>query len=515
MKAFLLKPANLAGVLLGLAALIIYTITLAPDVLAHDSGEWQAAGATLGIAHGPGTPAYTIISWLFTLVPVGNAAVKVNYVSVVTSAAAVVAVYALMMIIFRRMLPALVSAVTLAVARLWWSQASVALPYNGIILIMVVALILLLLWRRSGSNRLVWGGALLMGFGCSWHPTTVFFLPVLLAGIFVLGPWRQLLKPRPILLTIVMFMVGLSFYAFVPIRSAMDPAVVYLGKVDSLSSFKDYLLAKETRPLQELAVTPGLADVKARFLDVVRNSYYPSYAFLVFAPAIILLYPAIWPRIKPFARILLFLLAGMVLQMAFVFAVSGVYVQYYLPLLLYFSIWTGFSVYLIMTMAESYPEWGKFSRWIVVITGVFYFAILAVGIPKEWSFVNHANDRSMRRYIDAVFTTAKPGAIILANPESFPALEYAQKVDGQRADLMIQLSIDKNEWHVKVPQLEAESPGTQILLSRTLPMDNSNNIVQLSQPIIVSFKGKTYQDWSHGEPLPPSLQLFEVKDTAS
>jgi hypothetical protein len=421
-----------------------------------------------------------------------------------------------MMIIFGRMLPALVSAVTLAVARLWWSQASVAVPYNGIILIMVVSLILLLLWRRSGNNRLIWGGSLLVGFGCSWHPTTVFFIPVLLAGIFALGPWRQLLKPRPIILTIVMFMVGLSFYAFVPIRSAMDPSVVYLGKVDSLSSFKDYLLAKETRPLgQELAVTPGLADVKARFVEVVRNSYYPSFAFLVFGPAIILLYPAVWPKIKPYARILLFLLAGMVLQMAFVFAVSGIYVQYYLPLLLYFSIWTGFSVYLIMAMAESYPEWGKIRRWIVVVTGVFYFAILAVGIPSEWSFVNHANDRSMRRYIDAVFTTAKPGAIILANPESFPALEYAQKVDGQRTDLTLQLSRDKDEWRGKVPQLESESPGTQILLSRTLPMDQTNNIVSLSQPVIVSFKGKTWQDWSHGEPLPPALQLFDVTGTAS
>lgn len=515
MKAFLLKPTTVVGAILGLAAMIIYTITLAPDVLAHDAGEWQAAGATLGIAHGPGSPAYTIVSWLFTLVPIGNAAVKVNYVSVVTSAGGVVAVYALMMIIFGRILPAVVSAVTLAVAGLWWSQASVAVPYNGTVLIMAVSLILLLLWRRSGNNRLIWGGALLLGFGCSWHPSMLFFLPVPVAGIFILGPWRRLLKPRPMLLTIGMFMVGLSFYAFVPIRSAMDPAVVYLGKVDSVSAFKDYLTGKGTRPLgNEVIVAPQLEDVKNRFIEVVRNSYYPSYAFLVFGPAIILLYPAVWPRIKPHARILLLLLGGMVLHITIVFFVSGIYTQYYLSLLLYFSIWAGFSVYLIISMGEAYLEGGTLRRLPVVAAAVIYFAVLGLGVVKVWSFVNHSEDVSMRTYINAVFTTAQPNAIILANPESYTGLEYAQKVDGQRPDLRIQLAIDKNEWREQVPQLKSESPGTQILLSRTLPMDKANNIVELSQPITVSMKGKTYQDYSHGEPFPPALQLFEVKNAA-
>lgn len=516
-KAFFLKPATVAGAVLGLAAIIIYTITLAPDVLAHDSGEWQAAGATLGITHGPGTPAYTIVSWLFSLIPIGSAAARVSYVSVITSAAGVVAVYALMMIIFGRMLPALVSAVTLGVARLWWSQASVAVPYNTIVLIMAVLLILLLLWRKSGDNRLVWGGALLAGFGYSWHTTMLFFLPVMVVGIFVLGPWRQLLKPLPFALTIGMFIVGFSFYAYVPIRSAMNPAVVAFTKVDSLSSFKDYLSGAETRPNpgHEVIRVPGLGDIKARLTEVVRSSYYPSYAFLVFGPAIVLLYPAVWPRIKPFVRILLFLLAGMVLQMTMVILISGMYDQYYLPLLFYFSIWVGFAVYLIMTVGESYLEGEKLSRLLVAATGVFFFAMLALGVPRVWFFVNHANDVSMRRYVDDVFATARPDAVILADWDSYTGLLYAQKVDGERPDLTLKVSLQPAVWREEVSQLESEYPRNQILLSRTLPMDQANNIVALSQPIFVSIKGRTYQDYSHGEPLPVALQLFEVKDTTS
>lgn len=43
-------------VLAGVAAFALYLVTLAPDVLAADSGELQAVAAQLGVAHPPGFP---------------------------------------------------------------------------------------------------------------------------------------------------------------------------------------------------------------------------------------------------------------------------------------------------------------------------------------------------------------------------------------------------------------------------------------------------------------------------
>jgi hypothetical protein len=55
-------------------------------VLPADSGEFQLAGAVLGIAHPPGYPLYTMLARLFTLIPVGSAAYRINLFGAVCGA---------------------------------------------------------------------------------------------------------------------------------------------------------------------------------------------------------------------------------------------------------------------------------------------------------------------------------------------------------------------------------------------------------------------------------------------
>ncbi len=48
---------------------IIYLFTLAPSVVQIDSGELAAVQATLGIAHPTGYPLFTMLGYLFSLIP--------------------------------------------------------------------------------------------------------------------------------------------------------------------------------------------------------------------------------------------------------------------------------------------------------------------------------------------------------------------------------------------------------------------------------------------------------------
>ncbi|MHB8922016.1 MAG: protein O-mannosyl-transferase family, partial [Thermoleophilia bacterium] len=95
MKKLLLKPRSLVGLVLGIATLVLYFISMSPDVLAHDSGEWQAAGSTFGISHSPGSPAYTLLANLFALAPFGEPAARVTFISVIVGVVGVVAMYVL------------------------------------------------------------------------------------------------------------------------------------------------------------------------------------------------------------------------------------------------------------------------------------------------------------------------------------------------------------------------------------------------------------------------------------
>src|SRR5690349_21007066 len=63
--------------------LIVLLRTVAPTVYAYDSAEFPIGAATLGIIHAPGYPLYLLITHLFTLLPVGDVAYRVNLFSVV------------------------------------------------------------------------------------------------------------------------------------------------------------------------------------------------------------------------------------------------------------------------------------------------------------------------------------------------------------------------------------------------------------------------------------------------
>ncbi|MEI7905605.1 MAG: DUF2723 domain-containing protein, partial [Candidatus Firestonebacteria bacterium] len=62
---------------------IVYVFTLAPCITATgDSSEMVVASYTLGVAHPPGYPLYTMIGKVFTFMPASNIAFRVNIMSV-------------------------------------------------------------------------------------------------------------------------------------------------------------------------------------------------------------------------------------------------------------------------------------------------------------------------------------------------------------------------------------------------------------------------------------------------
>ena len=70
-----------SAALVFLVALFVYFWTLAPTVTLVDSGELIVAARFLGVAHPPGFPLYVILAHLASLLPIGNIAERINFVS--------------------------------------------------------------------------------------------------------------------------------------------------------------------------------------------------------------------------------------------------------------------------------------------------------------------------------------------------------------------------------------------------------------------------------------------------
>lgn len=76
-----------------LVAVSVYLITLTPTVPFWDSGEFIAVSWILGIPHPPGTPFYVLLGRIATMVPWASIAQRVNALSAVSSALAVMFTY--------------------------------------------------------------------------------------------------------------------------------------------------------------------------------------------------------------------------------------------------------------------------------------------------------------------------------------------------------------------------------------------------------------------------------------
>src|SRR5947208_5437584 len=82
------------GVAVFAAALLLYVRTLAPSVLPGDYAEFQMCAAVLGVPHPTGYPLYILLGKLFTLLPVGDVAYRVNLSSAMYMAGAAALLYA-------------------------------------------------------------------------------------------------------------------------------------------------------------------------------------------------------------------------------------------------------------------------------------------------------------------------------------------------------------------------------------------------------------------------------------
>src|SRR5918995_1832117 len=218
----------LAG--LGVFALVfvLYLKTLAPTVLylrdpeLLDAVMLQMQVSVLGIAHPTGYPTYLMVTPLFTYLPFGDPAYRVNLGSAFYAALAVVAVYAAGLLLGRRIVAAATGALVFGLGTALWSQAVIAEVYTLNALLVSVTIVVLLLWREHRKDRYLLLSAFLVGLCLTNHLTSGLLLPACLLFV-ALVDWRRLVDLRLVLRGGLLFLLGLAPYLYLPIRAAMDP----------------------------------------------------------------------------------------------------------------------------------------------------------------------------------------------------------------------------------------------------------------------------------------------------
>lgn len=199
-----------------LGTFLVYLTTLAPTVATNDAGRFQAAAPVLGTGHPTGYPTFILFGKLFTYLPVGDLAYRMNLMAAFFGALAAALFFLVAVELGARALPAVGGAFVFAFSTTFWSQAAFAEVYTMHATFILAVAYLLLRWRRAGTAAYALAAALLYGVSLGNNAGMVLLAPAFAVLLFA-GRLKKI-SFGLLGLAAVEFILGLSVYAYIPIR---------------------------------------------------------------------------------------------------------------------------------------------------------------------------------------------------------------------------------------------------------------------------------------------------------
>ncbi|MBS1252274.1 MAG: hypothetical protein MAG451_01312 [Anaerolineales bacterium] len=461
-----LSPGLVSDAGVFLVSLSVYVATLSPGLLPADSGEFQLVAPTLGIAHPPGYALYTLVGKLFTLIPAGTPAYRLNLLSAVLAAATLVLVNRTTRRLTRSVLAGLGAVLALAGATTFWAQATTANIRMPTAFFAVLVLWLLVRYSETRRDRDLAFTAFAFGLGLTHHGSLIFV--ALPAALYVLWLEPRIAKNGRLLAKCTAaFALALLVLLYFPIRGLAD-APLNPGGLTTLNGFLDHVLARGFRgdvlAFTEQQVLVDRFDVLLNILNIQFNWPLLIFAALGLAfPLIKHLTSGLQPLIaeatlalpqspisilhspfsilhspfsilhSPFSNTHWFLLAS---AFALTAGAAITYrapqtVEYLMPAYVTLAILVGVG---IADLARRMPS--------SMLRALLLSVALGLGLTNVWQRAPSHRELSRqpdtRRYVEPILRDAPRDTTILSNWHWATAFWYLQTVEGLRPDVTVE-----------------------------------------------------------------------------
>lgn len=436
-----------AGVLVSAAFLWLYAVTLAPDLLPADNGEFQLVSTTLGVAHPPGYPLYTMLAHLATLLPFGSTpAYRVNLFSALTSTLTLILTFGAAHRLTGNRLASLLAVLALGTATTFWSQATTANIRSMTALFAALALFALAVIDQSTGKRAEkvneqppatgpqWAYyllALALGFGVTHHASLVFLAAVSALYVLLVDP-AFVRAPRRWLPVLLVSLLGLLPLLYIPWRAGSGAAGA-APELATMAGFVEHVLALGFRGDFLYFTTP--AELWQRLLimlNVLLTQYSPWLLLGALAGWLLL-----WRRRWQLALLLGGFFALHTLMTAIYRAPQTV--EYMLPAYLPIAICLGIGVSELLSARPSLAVAGRFVVALLILVAVLQ------GITRWPSFRQLHADFTARDYANSLLQPAPENGLLLSDWHWVTPIWYLQQVEGERADLLVQYVFPEGE----------------------------------------------------------------------
>ncbi len=217
-------PASSYLTILALAT-SLYVISCAPGALWQDSGMYQyriwhndiEGKLGLALSH----PLYHIIGIGVKYIPFGEFAYRVNLISAVAGAFTVANLFLLLRLWLKKILPALIAAITLALSHTMWRHAVIAETYPLYTALLLAELVMLLQYIKTKRMVFLYLLALFNGLAIANHMLGVIAFVCYLVFLAALLVQRQI-KLRHFGIIVLLWIVGAAPYEYLIIRNIIE-----------------------------------------------------------------------------------------------------------------------------------------------------------------------------------------------------------------------------------------------------------------------------------------------------
>jgi len=437
------RGAALLGGAVAIFVGVLYFGTLAPTVLPYgvpdtlDSPMLQAEVSVLGIGHPTGYPTYMMLTHLFTYLPFGDPAYRVNLASAVYGVAAVLVVYLAGLRLGGHVVAAAAGALAFGLSGTFWSQSVIAEVYTFEALLVALVILFLFLWRDRRDSRYLLLSAFLVGLSLTHHLTSVLLVPGTVAFVFLTNR-RAFSRTGLMLKSLALFLLGLLPLLYLPIRALMHAP---LNEADPSTPWRFLLLVTGGSFLAESSekgrhCSPSslaLADAPTKlglFGDHLLGQFPLVLMLVGVLAAVYLLFTD-----RATAILLGVLLFGCLGQAALYLqlGIEDFYV-FLIPAFLAFGLCISVGLGALLRWVESLAIGSTVRGILLVVVSTLMLIVPLSGVRDAYTAHDRSADYGGRRMIETVAGNVEKGATVLHHRSP---LWYMVLVEGRRRDLTL------------------------------------------------------------------------------
>jgi len=425
-----------------------------PSVGFWDTAEAQTVPHTLSIFHPTGFPTYALLGWLWSQIPLGDVAWRMNLLSsvcIALSAGLVVLVTGHLIDERHAGLRATAAAIaggTFAIAEETWAIAVRADVHALNTLFVALLIWLLFCWRAAEwrgaprAGRWLMAAALVFGVALGNHPLVGLMAFGIAAWLFVVDPglWRRW---RLVAACVGLLLLGLATYLYIPIRALTPPEPhLFYARPNTLDRMRYLIFAEQFHSLFDFSNVLGSIGNKWPDASVVLSRQYLGPGWVL---------AAVGAATLAVRHLGAFFFLGLIVAADIVYSMNfndGDINRYYVPALVATAPMIGVAVAMIAGAAARAAA--QTSRRVAGIAGRRRFATqaaagvlaLALALPVGTLVVNYqAADQSDNRVADqwvtSVYRTLPQNAVIISWWSYSTPLWYHRWILEERPDVTI------------------------------------------------------------------------------